>query len=100
VNQRQREIGLRLALGAAPQAVMGVFVRHGLRVTLVGMVIGIAGALGVCRFLGAVLYGVQATDPSTLGAMAAVLLSVALLASWLPARRAARINPMEALRHE
>jgi predicted permease len=100
VNQRQREIGLRLALGAAPQAVMGVFVRHGLRVTLVGMVIGIAGALGVGRFLGAVLYGVQATDPSTLGAVAAVLLSVALLASWLPARRAARINPVEALRHE
>ena len=100
VSQRQREIGLRLALGAAPAAVLGLFVRYGLRLALVGMAIGLAGALAVSRFVGAVLYGVKPTDPATLAAVAAMLLAVAALATWLPARRAAAVQPLEALRAE
>jgi predicted permease len=100
VGQRQREIGLRLALGAAPRAILAVFVRHGLRLAALGIALGIVGALAVSRFVGAVLYDVTATDPTTLGAMAGVLLTIALLASWLPARRAAGIDPMDALRNE
>jgi predicted permease len=100
VNQRRPEIGLRLALGAAPQAVLAAFVRHGLGLAGLGIVLGLVGALGVSRFLGAVLYDVRPTDPLTLVATAGVLLAIALLASWLPARRAAGIDPMEALRNE
>jgi len=100
VNQRQREIGLRLALGAAPGAVLAVFVRHGLRLAGIGIALGLVGAFALGRFVGSVLYGVKATDPATLGAMAGVLLTIASLASWLPARRASRVDPMEALRHE
>jgi ABC-type antimicrobial peptide transport system permease subunit len=100
VSQRQREIGLRLALGAAPAAVLGLFVRYGLRLALVGMTIGLVGALAVSRFVGAVLYGVKPTDPATLAAVAAMLLAVAALATWLPARRAAAVQPLEALRAE
>jgi putative ABC transport system permease protein len=100
VNQRQREIGLRLALGAAPGAVLAAFARHGLRLAGMGVALGLAGALALSRFVGALLYGVTATDPATLAAMAGLLLGIALLASWLPARRASRVDPMEALRHE
>ncbi|MGE4066987.1 MAG: ADOP family duplicated permease [Vicinamibacterales bacterium] len=100
VNEQRREFGVRLALGARPGQVLGAVVRRGVAVTLVGVVIGLAGAVGVTRFMRAVLYGVEPVDPLTFGAMALVLIAVSALASWLPARRAARLDPAETLRAE
>jgi len=74
--------------------------RHGVTLGATGVAIGLAGALGVTRFLRGLLYDVSPTDPLTLGGTCAVLLAVALLASWLPARRAASLDPMDALRRE
>jgi predicted permease len=100
VNQRQREIGVRIALGASPGGVSAMIVRRGLILTVGGLALGLAGALALGRFLSGVLYGVQPTDPLTFGTMAAVLLGVATLSSWLPARRAARVDPAVALRSD
>jgi ABC-type antimicrobial peptide transport system permease subunit len=98
VNQRQREIGVRIALGASPGGVSRMIVRKGLTLTAAGAVIGLAGALALGRFLSGVLYGVQPSDPLTFVAMTAVLMGVAAVASWLPARRAGRVDPVVALR--
>jgi ABC-type antimicrobial peptide transport system permease subunit len=100
VSQRRREIGVRLALGAAPAAVRGQFLRHGLTLAAAGTVIGLGAALALGRFVEAILYDVAPTDPVTLAAVAAALLGVAALAAWLPARRAAAVQPLEALRAE
>jgi ABC-type lipoprotein release transport system permease subunit len=100
VGRRRRELGIRLALGDAPGRLEGRVMWQGLRIAAVGCVIGVAGAWGFGRLLESRLFGVQAGDlVSTAGALA-VLLIVALLASWLPARRAAATDPMEALRAE
>ncbi len=100
VAQRTREIGLRMALGAQRNEVMGMIVRQGMKLAAIALIIGGAGALATTRFLQNMLYGVTPTDPITFAAIAAVLGSVTLLACWLPARRAARVEPLVALRSE
>jgi len=98
VSQRTREFGVRLALGAAPHEVVRQVTREGMVLAGAGLVIGIAGALALTRVLSAQLYGVSALDPAAFVAGPALLLGVALLASWLPARRAASVDPAMALR--
>ncbi len=100
VARRTREIGIRVALGARPGQVLALVVRRGALLAGCGIALGLAIALGTARLLQSILFGVSAFDPVTLGGIAAGLGAVALLASWLPARRAARIDPMEALRAE
>jgi ABC-type antimicrobial peptide transport system permease subunit len=100
VHHRQREIGVRLALGARPADVVAMVIRRGLNLTLAGLVLGLAGAFVLSQLLTAVLYGVEPTDPVTFAGVAGILLLSAAAASWLPARRAARVDPVETLRVE
>jgi len=100
VAQRTHEIGVRMALGARSRDVLRMVLGHGLRLVAIGVVLGIAGALALTRFLAGQLYGVRPTDPFTFTAVTALLALVALAATWLPARRAARVDPMIALRNE
>jgi len=100
VAQRTREIGVRMALGARRVDVIRLIVGQGLSLTVTGMAIGLAGALAVTRVLSSVLYGIGATDPISFFAVAIVLMMVASVASYVPARRAMRVDPMEALRTE
>jgi len=98
VAQRTGEIGVRLALGASPRDVARMIVRQSGAVALAGIVVGFAGAVGATRLLSSLLYGVGPHDPIVFGTTTVVLLCVAILASWLPAHRAAKLNPLEALR--
>ena len=98
VGQRRAEIGVRLALGALPTRVLLEEVRRGLGITLAGLAAGLVGALLVARLMASQLYGVGTTDPATYGVMASVLLAVAVVAGFVPARRAARTDPVTALR--
>jgi predicted permease len=100
VAQRNREIGIRMALGADRQNVGRLVVRQGARLALGGLGLGVLGALAVSRVLTTLLFGVAPSDPVTLASVALTLGGVALLASWLPARRAARVDPMVVLREE
>jgi len=100
VTQRTREIGLRMALGAQPKEVLRVIVGHGMRFVLLGLCIGVAAALVVTRWMSSVLFDVKPTDPLTFAAVAVLLTAVAFLASYIPARRAMRVDPMVALRYE
>jgi ABC-type antimicrobial peptide transport system permease subunit len=100
VAGRTREIGLRMALGARPSGVLGLVFRQGFGIVGVGLLIGALGALLTTRVLSAQLYDVSPSDPGTLLAVLAVLAIVAGAAIWIPARRGARVPPMEALRHE
>ena len=100
VSQRQREIGVRIALGAQGRDVLRLVVGRGLVLAVSGVVIGILGAFALTRFMQGVLYGVAATDPVTFVVVALGLLSVAVLASWLPARRAAAVDPAVAIQYE
>jgi putative ABC transport system permease protein len=100
VKRRAREIGIRMALGARPGDVLRLVVGQGMRLALIGLATGIAGALLATRLMGSLLYGVSATDPLTFAGIALLLAAVALLASWLPARRAVRTDPTLALREE
>jgi putative ABC transport system permease protein len=104
VTQRTQEIGIRMALGADRNEVMLMIAKQAFRLIAVGLAVGVALAIGLSfglsRVLADQLFGVKATDPTTFAAVAAVLALVALLASGVPARRATRINPVQALRHE
>jgi putative ABC transport system permease protein len=100
VVQRVHEIGIRMALGAEPRDVLRLIIGHGLRLTLLGVAIGVAGALATGHWLASMLFGVQATDPFTYVSVAFLLVGVALLACYVPARRAMRVDPMIALRYE
>jgi putative ABC transport system permease protein len=100
VGQRTREFGVRMALGAEPLAVLGLVLRQAMGHVLLGVLLGAAGALALTRLLASQLYGVSPTDPLTFVGVTALLVGVALLAAYLPARRAARVDPMIALRAE
>jgi putative ABC transport system permease protein len=98
VSQRTAEIGVRLALGAEPQRVAIQIVREGGLTTLLGIVAGVAAALAGARLIASMLYGISPRDPGVLAVAAVGLFLVATIACWLPARRAARLDPMMALR--
>jgi ABC-type antimicrobial peptide transport system permease subunit len=100
VGQRTREIGIRMALGCGRGSVFTLVVKHGLRLTAIGVALGILAAAAATRGLSKLLVGVSPTDPLTFAAVAAVLAAVAFLACAVPARRATRIDPAIALRYE
>ncbi len=100
VVQRTHEIGVRMALGAQPKDVLGLVLRKGLALTLAGVCIGLAAGAGLTQFLRALLFEVQTTDAATFALVALLMLLIGLLACWIPARRAARVDPMVALRYE
>jgi ABC-type antimicrobial peptide transport system permease subunit len=98
VSQRTREIGIRLALGAGRAELQRMFVEHGVKLAVAGMTLGLVAAAGLARLMSSLLYGISPLDPPTYVAVAIVLLLAAVLASYLPARRAASIDPMLALK--
>jgi putative ABC transport system permease protein len=100
VAERTREFGIRMALGSTPRQVKALVIRSGLRTALTGLLAGMAGAAALASALRALLFGVTPLDPAVMGAVAALLLMVALIANYVPARRATRIDPMHALHHE
>jgi ABC-type antimicrobial peptide transport system permease subunit len=100
VGGSTREIGIRMALGATPGGIVALVVRQGAGVALLGLGLGLAGALLLTGFMRGLLFGVSARDPLTFGAIAVLLSSAAVLASYVPARRAARVDPTASLRSE
>jgi putative ABC transport system permease protein len=98
VQQRTREIGVRLALGAEPGAVRRMVVLQGMRLALIGVVLGIAAAYAAAKYMGTMLFGVQARDPLVFIGVPLLLALIALAAVWVPARRASRVDPLGALR--
>jgi len=100
VTQRMREIGIRIALGASARNVAGLVLRQGLVLALAGVAIGAAAAFALTRWMESLIFGVSPTDPTTFSAVSALLVAIALLASYVPARRAVRVDPMQSLRVE
>jgi len=100
VAQRTHEIGIRMALGARPAQVMRLVENEGLRLAVAGVLLGLAGALVLSPLMASLLFGVHATDPLTFASVVSTLLIVALVGCYVPARRAAHVNPIEALRQE
>ena len=100
VAQRTQEIGIRLTLGAQRRNVFGMILNQGARLAGLGMAIGLILAFGVTRLMSSFLFGVQPADPLTFAAVCALLLAVAFLACYIPARRATRVDPLTALRYE
>ena len=99
VAQRTRELGIRMALGAQRDNILWLVLRQGLNLVLVGVAIGLVGALVLTRFLSGLLFDLKPTDPPTLIATSLLLVAVASLACWVPARRATKVDPMVALRN-
>jgi predicted permease len=100
VNRRRREIGIRMALGAQPGGVLRMILRQGMRPVAFGMIAGLIGSLAASRIVASQLYGVSWTDPVTLATISSLLVATSVAACWLPARRAARVDPMTALRFD
>jgi putative ABC transport system permease protein len=100
VTQGTREIGLRMALGAQPRDILTLVVGHGLLLAGIGVALGLAGAAAATRVMKSWLFGISATDPLTFAMVALLLLVVAGVACWIPARRATKVDPLVALRHE
>ncbi|MGE0128679.1 MAG: ABC transporter permease [Blastocatellales bacterium] len=100
VAQRTREIGIRVALGAEPRGILALFIRQGMRLIGAGILLGLLGGAAIARLLAAILLDLSPFDPLTFGGVSLCLILVALLATWLPARRATKVDPMIALRHD
>ena len=100
VSQRRREIGIRSAVGAQQRELTGMFVRHAMLLTGAGITCGFVAALALTRLMSSLLFGIKPTDPATFAVVSIGLLSAAALSSYLPARAAAMVNPVEALRSE
>src|SRR5262249_46673226 len=100
VTQRTHEIGVRMAMGARAHEVVAFVMREGIMIAILGIVLGCVGSFSLTRAMARLLYGVTSTDPATFAAVAGMLLAVAAAATVIPARRAARVDPVLALRHE
>jgi len=100
VSQRRREIGIRSALGAQQRDLTGIFVRHAMLLTCGGVTCGLVASLALTRLMSSLLFGIKPADPATFAVVSIGLLSAAAVSSYLPARRAAAVNPVEALRAE
>jgi ABC-type antimicrobial peptide transport system permease subunit len=100
VLQRRRELGIRMALGAQVRDVLTLILVQGLKLAMLGVGLGLLAAFALTRWMESLLFGVRPTDPLTFSIIAAALLSVALFACWIPARRATKVDPLTALRHE
>jgi ABC-type antimicrobial peptide transport system permease subunit len=100
VRQRSHELGIRIALGAQTRDVMALILKQGLQLALIGIGLGLLAAFALTRLMESLLFGVRPTDAMTFGLIALALLLVALLACWIPARRATKVDPMSALRSE
>jgi ABC-type antimicrobial peptide transport system permease subunit len=100
VTQRTRELGIRIALGAGRREVLGLVLRQGLAMVAVGIALGVTGALMLTRVMSTLLFGVSTTDPAVFSAIVVVLSATASIATYMPARRATRVDPLVALRDE